>query len=154
MIQRWTLSIYQRGAAYTKRRQVFHSQRREIVLVKNTLFSFLVLFLTERNMNFSCLSERRFNLYRATVFSSSTEIIHLDKGKFILIAFGAFARICILVRLRLTHRDNFPALAQCVEMIRPPLRHIHSLFPERAARIGAAHGVGVLMRQGTFNGIR
>lgn len=51
------------------------------------------------------------------------------------------------------HGHYFTTLAQHVEMIGPPLRHLDPLLPEAAARIGASHRVGVLMRQRTLDGV-
>ena len=48
-------------------------------------------------------------------------------------------------------RNDFAARLEPVQIVRPPLRHFNPLFPERAARIGPADRIGVLMRQGAFN---
>ena len=51
-------------------------------------------------------------------------------------------------------RKNSASSTQVVQMVRPPLRHVHSLRPMRAAVVRGTDGVSVLMRQSALDRVR
>ena len=52
-----------------------------------------------------------------------------------------------------TELKYVPTSPKIVEIVRPPLRHLHALGPMRATMVGGAYMIAILMRQRSFDRI-